>query len=209
MAGKSKYLNFKQNIKVGFSKPQLLDDLQAIAAAPIYVGLPSIFGLSGWAAWAVGVGVPVLIGKATGLYAMARAALALGMTHILYVYGEDMIKAVSKEGKIWELGMNDDLSNYMVYDHGRYTGSALRGLAEDSPNTSYGLQPGSEVRNIGGENLIYYPSIPTNSNSGVNDYITSAMNDYVSNDGINDSYPMNDYVGTEGLVSSAISGGKY
>mgnify|MGYP001220249324 CR=1 FL=1 len=204
---KSKYLDFKANFKKGFSKPELMDDLQALAAAPMYIGIPSILGLSGWTAWLVGVGVPFIIGKATGLNQLSRSALALGLTHIIYVKGEEMIKSISKNGNIWELGMSD----YVVYQHGAIT-SGVSGLAE-TPNTSYGLQPGSEVRNIGGEELVYFPSI-SNDDNGVNDYIAEGgMYDYVNDSddlGMHDdAFGMHEYLGTEGLVAPVLAGKAY
>ncbi len=160
-------MNFKANLKRGFSKNELLSDLKSILAVPLYVGIPSIFKLSGWFGWTVGVSVPYILGKLLGMNEMSKGALAIGLTHLAYLYLDDPIKKINDVG-IWELGTGKSMSDYGYLQNDTYgIGSINNSYMKQLPN---------------GENIMYYPG------AGVNDYIApgTVLNDYVNTSALSD-----------------------
>lgn len=75
--------DIKGNLKKGFTTDALIQDLAAVGAAVVYRTLPSFFGLNGWGAWALGVGVPFITGKLLNIPGMAHGAIACGTAHAL------------------------------------------------------------------------------------------------------------------------------
>ncbi|MFN8358587.1 MAG: hypothetical protein U0264_01615 [Candidatus Kapaibacterium sp.] len=106
MAKKFSY-NIKANIKVGFGKEALIDDLSALAVPLVYTLLPTVLNVQGWLAMFIGFAVPYAAGKIFNMPGVCHAALAVAGTHLIYAKGQGMItNAFSRP--IWTLTPSAD-----------------------------------------------------------------------------------------------------
>jgi len=72
------------NIKGALNKESLVDSFSAALTPVIYIGVPSLLGLSGWTALAVGGLTTWMIGAAFKIPGMRAGAIGAMATHIAY-----------------------------------------------------------------------------------------------------------------------------
>lgn len=222
---KTKLFDFTKNFKKGFAKDELLQDLTGLIAVPLYTIIPSALRMTGFSGWAVATLVPYFIGKALGVYSISKAALAIGGVHLMYVYGDGILNAVSGDQGAWRLGepkvysptattseLNGvrglkglkGLNGMRDYVVTRKTNRVSGLSGGETPNTTTGYQKDAQTIDINGSKVIYYPALPT-ANKSLNDYVgrrSTQVNDYVST---KKSAPTNRGMMLSGLISPVIA----
>lgn len=156
---------FKNNLKKNFSGSVLMRDLAVALAAAWYVYVPSLFKLQGWMGFLVGLLPPYLIGKAIDEPAISYGVVATGATHLFYIYGQDISKAISGQN-IWSFGANNTADKTKPETPKEFSEAKMEGLS------------GASFRRLpSGEEVMVY-----DGNSGINDYLMpgdfGGMNDY-------------------------------
>lgn len=101
--GKTRFTwNPQVNFKQGFSEESLIDDASALLTGLFYVVVPSLLKLNGWLGFAVGAGIPYLLGKLLRAPGMCSAALGIGITHVLMAKTSDSVANMLGQ-PIWTL----------------------------------------------------------------------------------------------------------
>ncbi|MBK9249351.1 MAG: hypothetical protein IPM69_14870 [Ignavibacteria bacterium] len=143
MAKKFSY-NIKANIKVGFGKEALIDDLSALAVPLVYTLLPTVLNVQGWLAMFIGFAVPYAAGKLFNMPGVCHAALAVAGTHLIYAKGQGMItNAFSRP--IWTLTPASEFGQPSITQDGTTpAGVPIQGLS------------GTQYITAGNEKLVTY-----------------------------------------------------
>lgn len=117
-------MKFLQNIKSSARPSAVVNDLHGLLAAPIYLLVPTLFKVNGWAGLLLATLSTWLVGAAFNSQQIKSAAFAMGGLHVLYNKASNVIE--DTVGPVWKLE----------------EASVSTGGVSD--NASY-LQPGSQI----------------------------------------------------------------
>ncbi len=91
MAKKQKK-SVRQNFRDAITRESLADLGWAALGSVVYLMVPTALRTDGWLGWTLAVGSAWLTGAAFGLSGMRAAAVGLGTSHLIYVFGQEPIQ---------------------------------------------------------------------------------------------------------------------
>lgn len=161
----------KANVKQGFGKEALIEDLLALTVPFWYTLAPTLLGLEGAVGMLVGAGVPYAVAKMLNAPSVGHAALGIAGQHLMYSYaGGSVEKFVGKP--IWRF--SDSVNGFQ--NNTTVSANPLPVSVQGLSDAQY-IQSGGEVLQAYNPNEIdaqaHYVQEPM-STTGINDIIDVA-----------------------------------